>query len=410
MSKITGLWKRHLRPVVLNTLWQRRGMPTPTVARLAHDHARSSPACRLIELPATGLDIVAPRPIVGDLDAIEQTKAMIPDPVIRAAYEHRLRGTSEQRCDEFVVVLDGGRVCHDSGLVITPENHVLTDTSRIAPDSDLPTSPLRLRYLPPPRRVTGCLATLSCVMPYNYYHWLLEAIPRIALYERAGVPIDRFYAPVRYAFQRDLLALAGISRDRIIPATTTSHVVADRLAASSLRLNATQWKVDFLFDRFTSSLTAAAPGQRVYVSRRRRGKRTLVNDAAVFAALRPLGFRRYQLESLTAAEQIRLFLSAECVVGPHGAGLTNLAFCRPGTKVVEINTPYRTTTCFSDIAFHRGLDYRLHVAAPVHDGFAKFLPHEGIGDANMTVDPRAFAAGVAEFLTAPGARPCNTGC
>lgn len=409
MSKITGLWKRHLRPAVLNAWRRKSGMPTPTVTKTAHDHARSSPTCRLIDLPAAGIDRVPARMIVGALDEIEKTKALVPDPTVRAQYEYHLRGASEQRCDEFVVLLREGRVCHDSGLVMTSENHVLADTSRLSLDSDLPTNPLRLRYLPQPRRVKGCVATVACVMPYNYYHWLLEAIPRLALYERAGVSVDRYYAPFRFAFQRDLLALAGISPDRIIPATTNRHIVADSLAASSLRLNATRWKVDFLFSRFTSSLTAHAPTLRVYVSRRWRGKRTLTDDAAVYAALRPLGFRRYFLESLTVAEQIQLFFNAACVVGPHGAGLTNLAFCRPGTKVVEINTPYRTTTCFSDIAFHRGLDYRLHVAPPVHDRFSHFQPLHGMGDSNMTVDPQAFAAGIAEFLATPPANAAAPG-
>jgi hypothetical protein len=400
MSRITGYWKRHLRPAVLDTVRRFGGVPVPADTTTAGEWAAAQGG-RLISLPADDVDEVPARTIVGNLAEIEKTKAMIPDPAVRAEYERLLHGASRQRCDEFVALLDRGRICHNSGLVITPDNRVLFDASRLTPESDLPTNPLRLRYLPRPRQRTECVAALSCVMPYNYYHWLLEAIPRIALYERAGVRVDRYYAPTRYAFQRDLLALAGIPRGRIEQASVNGHVVADQLAASSLRLNATRWKTDFLFSRLTAHLDAAAPPtRRVFISRRKRGKRTLTNDAAVFAALAPLGFRRYDLEAMPVAEQIRLFFQAACVVGPHGAGLTNLTFCRPGTKVVEINTPYRTTTCFSDIAHHRRLDYRLHVATPVHEGFFHFQPQAGVGDSNLFVEPDSFAASIADFLAA----------
>ena len=35
------------------------------------------------------------------------------------------------------------------------------------------------------------------------------------------------------------------------------------------------------------------------------------------------------------ADQITLFQGAEFIIGPHGAGLSNLLFCAPGTKVIE---------------------------------------------------------------------------
>lgn len=403
MSKITGYWKRHLRPAFLNTVHRFHGVPAPRAATTTAEYAAAARDCQAIRLSSPPPESIPPRRIVGNVGEIEKTKLMIPDPDVRASYERHLRGASIQGSDDFVALLAAGRVCHDAALTITADNRNLVDTSTITLESDLPTNPLRLRYLSKPVRQAGCLATISCLMPYNYYHWLLEAIPRIDLYERAGVPVDRFYAPTRFAFQRDLLRLAGISADRITTATVNRHLVADRLAASSLRLNAARWKTDFLFRRFTGGLDqAAAPQARVFISRRRRGKRIVANDNAVFAALEPLGFRRYDLEKLPVTEQIRLFFDAEIVVGPHGAGMTNLVFCRPGTKVVELNTPYRTTTCFYDIAHYRQLDYRLHVATPVHDHFFHFNPQTGVGDSDMAVDPASFAASIAEFLdTAP---------
>ena len=90
------------------------------------------------------------------------------------------------------------------------------------------------------------------------------------------------------------------------------------------------------------------------------------------------------------------FRGAECVVAPHGAGLTNLAFCRPGTRVVEIGTPYRPWSCFWEIAHHRRLDYHLHLAKPVR--VRHFDPATGIGDSDLEVDPAALRSCVERLL------------
>ena len=37
-------------------------------------------------------------------------------------------------------------------------------------------------------------------------------------------------------------------------------------------------------------------------------------------------------------EQVELFSNAEFIVGLHGSGFANLAFCRPNTKVVEMKS------------------------------------------------------------------------
>jgi len=406
VSKITGYWKRHLRPLFFNAVRRFGGVPVPRESTTAADYEDRSRACVVTELPHAH-EAIPPRLVVGHVDELENTKALIPDPLAYARYERGLLGADLHRSDECVAVIDGGRVTHDAGVVITPDSCIVADVSGLAADSDLPTNPLRLRFLAPPRRRTGSVAIVTCTMPYNYYHWLIEALPRLALYERAGIRADRFYAPVDDKFQRQSLRLLGIDPGRVEPATANRHVVADTLVASSLRRDATRWKTDFLHHRLTRGLDAAsAPSLRVFVSRRHRGKRTLTNDDAVFRALKPLGFRRFDLESLSVAEQIRLFFDAACVVAPHGAGLTNIVFCRPGTKVVEINTPYRiNVTCFYWIAHYRRLDYRLHVARPVRDRFFHFDPASAGGDSDLWVDPEEFAASVAAVLEAVPVRP-----
>ncbi|MBC8010793.1 MAG: glycosyltransferase family 61 protein, partial [Burkholderiales bacterium] len=75
-------------------------------------------------------------------------------------------------------------------------------------------------------------------------------------------------------------------------------------------------------------------------------------------ALAARGFATVCLEELGWAEQIAVFRRARVVVAPHGAGLANLAFCAPGTRVVELVGRAYFNPVFWRLAALRGLDYR----------------------------------------------------
>jgi hypothetical protein len=404
LSRLTQPWKRYLRPMALNTLRRLSGSRTPHDAIAVADYAANSRACHRIELPKLKSESIPARPMSGDPAAVEATLAMIPDPLIQQRYVKELFGAKLVCSDDSVSMLTDGRVAHDGGLVMTSENNVLLGVSCIGFDTALPTNPLHLRYLPRPRHVPGSVAVVTCLMPYNYYHWMIEAVPRLGMYAEAGVEIDHVYAPTRQRFQRDTLRLLGLSDSQIVRGSQNAHIGSDQLVVSSWNPASTRRTVGFLHTTLTSRLDAHEhQGLRIFISRRKRGKRVITNDSEVFAMLQPLGFKRYELESMAVGDQINLFYNADCVIGPHGAGLSNIAFCREGTKVIEINTPYRTSTCFYDIAHYRSLRYQLHVAKPDHRGFFSFDPTNGFGDSNMTVEPVTFAALVRSFLEEPSA-------
>lgn len=78
------------------------------------------------------------------------------------------------------------------------------------------------------------------------------------------------------------------------------------------------------------------PWRRVFISRQRSTRRRCLNEDQVLAALSSYGFERHCLEDLSVSQQLRLFSESALIIGPHGAGFTNLIACAPQAAVVEL--------------------------------------------------------------------------
>ncbi|WP_299697870.1 glycosyltransferase family 61 protein [Hydrocarboniphaga sp.] len=74
----------------------------------------------------------------------------------------------------------------------------------------------------------------------------------------------------------------------------------------------------------------------LYISRNDSGMRRILNEEELLPGLRKLGFNIVMPAKLPLSAQISLFRSARIIVSAHGAGLTNLLFSEPGTRLVEI--------------------------------------------------------------------------
>lgn len=401
-------WKERIGGRIVSAVRRHSGgVPAPTrttaVRRLVARRDAANAGVEMIRWDDEPAHAVPPRSVGGDLAGFAAVADCLEGDV-RVLLERVLSGAVRQPATRrFAARLRHGRVMHHSGIVLADGGTaVVGDVSAIGFGSPLPNNPLRLSHLPRLRREPLAIAVVSTGTSWNYFHWMTEALPRIADYQRCGWPVDRYCAPVPHRFHRESLRLLGIPADRILPATATTHVAAERLLVAPVTGVLSAGKLEFLAARLTAALPPARPsGRRLFIVRRGRGPRSIVNEAAVRAALEPLGFEPRRLESLPLAEQIAEFHGAECVVGPHGAGLTNLVFCRPGTRVVEIGTPFRPWTCFWEIAHHRGLAYHLHLARPVR--VRRFDRSNAVGDSDMAVDPAALRADVERLLASPAA-------
>ncbi|MFM6204990.1 glycosyltransferase family 61 protein, partial [Planktothrix sp.] len=96
-----------------------------------------------------------------------------------------------------------------------------------------------------------------------------------------------------------------------------------------------QWVCNFLRSAFLPpNIGNITPYRRIYLSREKASYRNVINPDKLFQCLKSLHFESVVLETLSFSEQVELMATASVVVAPHGAGLSNIVFCQPGTKII----------------------------------------------------------------------------
>ena len=213
--------------------------------------------------------------------------------------------------------------------------------------------------VPEVKQASERIPGVSVVFPTtpNYYHWLIEDLPLVL---RA----------VEVAPEASYLSFSeGITnRHRLVARTLglnlmpMPHVVAVDEQVLAGR-SSDSWFVHPQDARRLADLGRAItgvggqePGERVYVSRR-HSQRSLPDEARLEDLLADQGFTILHLESMDWADQVAAFQRATVVVGPHGAGLSNLVFTPPGATVIELTLGLHYNRCFEWICHVVGHAY-----------------------------------------------------
>jgi capsular polysaccharide biosynthesis protein len=187
----------------------------------------------------------------------------------------------------------------------------------------------------------------------NYFHWMLDYLPKLVLLPDRGKLIVSAALPA--ALYETLLA-AGISTDQVEP-FDGGHLIVDELHIASFpgrTGNPPPWALQWLQETFAPS--SGDRRRRIYVSRSDAPARRVVNEDEVIAALEPEGFEVVVPGELAFVDQMRVFSEAAVVVGPHGAGLTNM-FASRDAQILELFDKRYVNPCFYAIADALGHEY-----------------------------------------------------
>ncbi len=217
----------------------------------------------------------------------------------------------------------------------------------------------------------------------NYFHLLLENGLRVLDLVESGLVNDAPLTLVNIEGRGlvDTALYDGITK--LYPNVSVRHLpdgvlaVPDQIVCHFPRDPYWEWppfgkaEANRLYEVFQATYGPVAPlgTDRLHVTRRNVKLREPINAGALESHLTQRGFHSLTATDKNHEEQIARFRAARTIVAVHGAGLTNLVFCRPGTRVIEIfpenfvKSPYWWIARQLDLEYHPVLggpgDYHL---------------------------------------------------
>lgn len=292
--------------------------------------------------------------------------------------EHQVRAgpvATTRLAPAFMAALPHGTILTEGFLVADQDDRILSDSFRAFGSLarhgfqehadrlfsiDRTASP----ELPGTHLVVGIQTNL------NYFHWLLEAMPRLWLAQHEGLAADStvWLPPLRPWMADMLTALDPIER-RATQGTGITR--CERLLMPARGLGNIHTfcphafaMADQIRDRYAPETRS---GRRLFVTRADAGSRKLVNEDEIIAIAADYGFETVSPQHLSFRDQVDLFGGADAIAGPLGAGLANAAFLRPGSALIELAPEGREgdATLFANLAHHRQLDYLAAVGPTV---------------------------------------------
>jgi capsular polysaccharide biosynthesis protein len=209
----------------------------------------------------------------------------------------------------------------------------------------------------------------------NYGHWLLDIIPKLIISKKQESlnNFDRIYVPnIKRQFQKDILMYFNIDPEKIIDGSEIRHLKANEIVIPKhpyWELNEHQlesvaridqdmiYEIRQLFLKHIKHHNIK--NEKIFIDRSDStfNHNQIQNYIEITDILKKFNFKTVKLSNFSFDEQIELFFNAKEIIGAHGAGLTNTIFCKPGTKIIEFNTPTFKCDLFKNISKINNLNY-----------------------------------------------------
>lgn len=187
----------------------------------------------------------------------------------------------------------------------------------------------------------------------NYFHFIFDILPKIYLLNsKIDIKkIDYFYLLGVSKWQIDILKILGIKEKKIINSKINKHISADEIYfvdhpwyfKGIFQTNIDKlpdWIIKtnrkILFNKKTVKKKENA--NRIFIDRSdsKYNHCQISNLREIIKFAKDKKFKIYQLSNFSFKKQISLFQNSKIIMGAHGAGFTNIIFCKPSTKIIEL--------------------------------------------------------------------------
>lgn len=224
----------------------------------------------------------------------------------------------------------------------------------------------QLRSRPVPAQAAGPAGLVFDSWSGNYFHWMAEALPRLALLRKVSPDcVVLLPGPKPPTYITETVRALGFGRTHVLMpgelAPVTELVLPVRPGRHGYLVPGLVRDVrEAIIGYYAELLRAARPAsRRVYVSRSRQQWRFLTNETEALALLACYGFETVYFEDLSFAEQVRTMYETDVLVGIHGANMTNLLFMTAGSHVLEMMSPTYVNPSYLSMAQSVDIHYWL---------------------------------------------------
>ncbi len=97
----------------------------------------------------------------------------------------------------------------------------------------------------------------------------------------------------------------------------------------------------FFIDKILLSINVTEFRSKIYIRRSDANYRKILNEADLIEKLRKQNFEIINPQHFEIIDQMKIFSNADLIISPHGSNLSNIIFCKKGTKIIEISPDFK---------------------------------------------------------------------
>jgi hypothetical protein len=166
---------------------------------------------------------------------------------------------------------------------------------------------------------------------FNLFHFLTDTLIPNLPSDESQKHLPNLIPPIKNTFQKDFFKLLNIENN--------IEVVAP-IKVKNLTLNKrlSKWECtnyDLFREKLNFNLNINTAVKIIYISRK-NAKRSFKNEDFLLKFLKPYNISVIDFSTITLSQRIEVLADTDILMGQYGAGLTNMAFMRNGSHVVDL--------------------------------------------------------------------------
>jgi capsular polysaccharide biosynthesis protein len=221
---------------------------------------------------------------------------------------------------------------------------------------------------------------------FEYYHWLIECLSKLVSIKNSS---EDSVLLLPSKFQSLPYVLQSLQLLRITPVfyNEKKTYLIKKIILPSYSAREMNFNIHSLFDlrkNFSFFQKKEAKRSRIYITRSNANYRRVVNESDLINILHDRNIQIIDFAKHSFLEQVEMMSNCEFLVGPHGAGLSNVMFINSSVKVLELrNENDNYWNMFFSLSVDLGHDYYYYLCKPLN-----YLDSH---NSDLFVNPRDFS-------------------